>query len=197
MLSKEQTQLPRLFIAIPISDHLREHIQHEAKALREKHSFQKWTDPADYHITLKFLGETSAAKADEIKKAMERIASCTEMFTLSETGWGTFGSPSAPSILWAGIGGDLGPLHKLQLKVDEQLNALGFEKETRSYHPHLTIARRYTGKKEPDALSLRQCLPQSEENAVEWKANEVDLYQSHPKKTPMYEAIASVHLGIS
>ena len=98
-------------------------------------------------------------------------------------------------ILWAGIGGQLESMHKLQLDIDEQINKLGFEKEMRPFHPHLTIARRYTGKKVPDALLLRPYLTQFAGNAGEWMANEIVLYQSHLERKPMYEAIASVHLG--
>jgi 2'-5' RNA ligase len=185
--------LPRLFIAVPIDEQLRDQLTIQCNQLKTKLPFQKWTDPADYHITLKFLGETKIDQIQAMHKLLAVIAQTTDPFELSEKEWGTFGPQTAPTILWAGIGGDVLALKALQQRVDESMATLGFVQETRSFNPHLTIARRYKGKG-PLNLTTKDYLPEAPGHSIHWTVNELKLYQSHIQKRPMYEAIASFEL---
>jgi RNA 2',3'-cyclic 3'-phosphodiesterase len=184
----------RLFIAVPISEPFREHLIKECIMLRKKLSFQKWTDPADFHITLKFLGDTTMEQIQQIHKYLIDLASETSPFELCHLGWGVFGPQAAPSILWAGLGGEVNSLHILQQKVDESLINIGFIQETRGFHPHITIARRYKAEFPLDT-PLTQYLPKPAKSPIHWQVNEIKLYQSHLQKKPMYEEIASFNLG--
>jgi 2'-5' RNA ligase len=184
----------RLFIAVPIGEQFREYLIKESIMLQKKLSFQKWTDPADFHITLKFLGDTTLDQISQIHKYLNDLASVTSPFELCHLGWGVFGPQSAPSILWAGIGGEVNSLHILQQKVDESTINIGFIQETRAFHPHITIARRYKAKY-PLSTPLKTYLPNTSEPPIQWQVNEIKLYQSHLQKKPMYEEIASFNLS--
>jgi 2'-5' RNA ligase len=183
----------RLFIAVPIGEQFREYLIKECIVLQKKFSFQKWTDPADFHVTLKFLGDTTFDQIQRIHKYLNDLSSVISPFELYHLGWGVFGPQTAPSILWAGIGGEVSSLHILQQKVDESLINIGFMQETRAFHPHITIARRYKGKLN---TPLNQYLPITSVPPIHWQVNEIKLYQSHLQKKPMYEEIASFNLGI-
>ncbi|MGO4546733.1 RNA 2',3'-cyclic phosphodiesterase [Paenibacillus sp. 2TAB23] len=93
----------RLFIAIPIDEQLREQLTEQSRLLKSNLHFQKWTHPEDYHITLKFLGDTSVHKIQQIKKLLYDVALATEPFELRGKGWGTFGSQTSPNVLWASV----------------------------------------------------------------------------------------------
>jgi 2'-5' RNA ligase len=184
----------RLFIAVPIDELFRKYLIKECIMLQKKFSFQKWTDPADYHITLKFLGDTTLDQIQQIHKYLNDLSSATSPFELCNLGWGVFGPQTAPAILWAGIGGEVNSLHNLQQKVDGSLINIGFIQEARAFHPHITIARRYKGKI-PLGMLPMQYLPKTSEPSIHWQVNEIKLYQSHLQKKPMYEEIASFKLG--
>jgi 2'-5' RNA ligase len=183
----------RLFIAVPINEQWRKLLSEQRTLLQSKLSFQKWTHPDDYHITLKFLGDTSAAQLQQILKILTNVAKTTIPFELTEKDWGTFGPQTAPNILWAGVGGDLDSLNILQKKVD-QLDNLGFPAEKRIFHPHLTIARRYNGNLSLTS-SIKQYLPNSDEPYIHCSINEIKIFRSHLRKQPMYEPIATFKLN--
>jgi 2'-5' RNA ligase len=74
------------------------------------------------------------------------------------------------------------------------MGELGFAQETRSFHPHLTLARRFKGKS-PLTVPIKPYLPVASEPPIQWLVSEIKLYQSHLQKKPMYEAIAAFKLG--
>src|SRR5665647_1138386 len=186
-----KADLQRLFIAVPIDDIWRKRLTEQCTLLQLNIPFQKWTHPDDYHITLKFLGETSVNQVQQIKKHLANIAKDTRPFVLKENDWGTFGPQIAPSILWAGVGGDLTSLNNLQKKVDS-MDEIGFPKENRIFHPHLTIARRYIG---IAPMEISEYLPETAESIIHWSVSEIKIFQSHFHKKPMYEPIASFKLN--
>lgn len=187
------TEPLRLFIAIPIDERWREQLTEQSIALQTTLPFQKWTHPEDYHITLKFLGDTSVSQLHQIEKILVNVSENTCPFELTGKGWGIFGDQAAPSILWAGVGGDLNSLNNLHIKIDDSLEEL-FPKEKRNFSPHLTIARRYKGKV-PLSTSFEKYYPDTTDLIINWSVNEIKLYQSHLQKKPMYEAIATYILG--
>ena len=54
-------------------------------------------------------------------------------------GSGTFPPHALPNVLW--IGTQASGLQALHAALEEELNAEGFPREPRAFHPHLTIAR--------------------------------------------------------
>jgi 2'-5' RNA ligase len=188
-----EAESPRLFIAVPINEPWREQLIKQSTMLQLKLPFQKWTYPEDYHITLKFLGDTSAGQIQQLQRKLMDISEVTRSFELTEKEWGTFGPHAAPSILWAGVGGDLTSLHDLQKKVDLSMAELGYPQEDRTFHPHLTIARRYKGKS-PLSVPIKQYFPEETTSLIRCSINEIKLYQSNLRTKPMYEALASFKL---
>jgi 2'-5' RNA ligase len=178
----------RLFIAIPIPNRFRPIISTWSKLLQERWRFKRWVHPADLHITIKYLGETDFNTAKRVKERLRYFANMQKPFTLSIDGLSTFGNPTSPRILWAGIQGELGILQQVYEQVEKEMVAIGFKPEDRPYHPHLTLARSFQGesfKKEEIEVA-----PQPKEEVLRWEVRELVLYQSNLGRTPMYQPLA-------
>ncbi|CAM4504089.1 2'-5' RNA ligase [Paenibacillus endophyticus] len=179
----------RLFIAIPIDQKWRERLTEQSRRLKSNLYFQKWTHPEDYHITLKFLGDTSIATIQQIQKLLSNVALATEPFELRAKGWGTFGAPTSPSILWASVGGDLDALTDLHRRIEDSLEGL-YPRENRAFSPHLTIARRYKGKDQLKT-AIDDYFPDDKGSENNWFVKEIQLYESNLETVPMYKPIAT------
>ena len=93
------------------------------------------------HLTLKFLGEVSADKIEEVTSVLRGIVPDYAPFHLSFNGTGTF-PPQAqiPRIIWIGIEKSE-TLQLIQTRVENELHKIHFPKENRKFHPHLTLGR--------------------------------------------------------
>jgi 2'-5' RNA ligase len=185
----------RLFVAVPLGEEQRSLLQRQQQALQETVPFQKWTHPLDLHITLKFLGDTPSDVSESIPPILQRVAADVTSFDLRISGLGTFGKPSLPSILWAGVNGDIQALGSLQNAVEAALAPLGFEPEERGYNPHITLARRYQGSQ---GFSLNMLTPHNvidSANEAAWTISSLVLYRTHLGRKPSYEAAEVFPLG--
>ncbi len=98
----------------------------------------RWQTDAQYHLTLRFIGEVETRRAGEIADALGRIRFAP--FALDIEGLGVFGKLRKPRALWAGVR-DPAPLKHLHEKIDQALDRVGIAPETRKYRPHVTLAR--------------------------------------------------------
>ena len=130
----------RLFLALNLPKKERERIERAARPLRERELPVRWVGLEDYHVTLKFLGEVRPERVDEIGGVLEKVAGNTIPFDAAVAGFGAFPTVRKPSVLWAGV--EATPeLRCLKQDLEWALAELGFEKETRAFHPHLTLGR--------------------------------------------------------
>ncbi len=97
----------------------------------------KLVEDENIHITLKFLGEISSEKVNEIAKIVKNCA--TKKYKLTLKGVGFFPNERYVRVIWIGIK-DNGETSNLMKCIDNALSKLGFKKE-REYVPHLTVAR--------------------------------------------------------
>jgi 2'-5' RNA ligase len=182
----------RLFVGIRLPSA----IGHELAAWKESaqrvFSFQKWTHPEDVHITLQFLGDATPEIAEALAADLRQLASQTQPLRLHAEGLGVFGPPMAPTILWAGVAGELEALHALQSQIERICARHGFEAEARAYRPHLTLARRTRGAFSRAALA-KAALPAGV--TAEWPVQDIVLYRSHIGRKPAYEPLGVFPLG--
>jgi 2'-5' RNA ligase len=137
----------------------------------------RWVPPANYHVTLKYLGWARNEAIVAIGDALARAVAGTRRFDVQVARLGAFASLERATVLWAGIA-DPAPLAALAGKVDTAMTALGFAAETRPYAPHLTLARL----KAPAALR-EVVLPLAEQMFGGGGVTEVILYESETKPT--------------
>ncbi|MEZ4414180.1 MAG: RNA 2',3'-cyclic phosphodiesterase [Gemmatimonadota bacterium] len=130
----------RLFVAINLSQADQRKIADATEGLRAASYPLRWLDPDTYHLTLKFLGNVDPLRVTEISERLDRIGAGNGSFTLECKGFGAFPTIRKPRILWLGV--DPSPaLRCLKQDLEWSLGELGFERETRAFHPHVTLAR--------------------------------------------------------
>lgn len=129
----------RLFVAIEIPSEIRRALAAFLKELRGIAPQAKWVSAENIHITLKFLGETDAAKVSAIETVLRGIRSAQPV-TLELRGLGYFPNEKRPRVFWAGMEASAN-LKTLADEIDRGLRTLGFPPEDRPFAPHLTLAR--------------------------------------------------------
>ncbi|NOR89660.1 MAG: RNA 2',3'-cyclic phosphodiesterase [Anaerolineales bacterium] len=122
---------------------IKQNLQEEVYRLRAliRGESVRWVRSEGIHLTLKFLGEISNSSLEEIHQTLEQEVRKHPNCTLSVGGFGCFPNRRRPRVLWIGITEDKGTLAQVQSSIHEKLVPLGFEKEERPFHPHLTLGR--------------------------------------------------------
>lgn len=135
----------RVFCAVPISDEARSRAARHITQLRtmaeRRGARAAWERPEKMHITLKFFAELEATRLPVLTHAVEAVATSESEFPLALSGAGFFPPRGSPRVLWLGIADPAGALETLWKRLENECSAVGFERETRRFHPHLTIAR--------------------------------------------------------
>jgi RNA 2',3'-cyclic 3'-phosphodiesterase len=100
-----------------------------------------WVPPANLHVTLKFLGWTRPEAVSAIRERVATGVVGRKAFEVEAVGTGAFPNAHAAKILWVGLRDPSGGLAGLAHDVDEWMSELGFEREARAFHPHITLGR--------------------------------------------------------
>jgi 2'-5' RNA ligase len=130
----------RLFIGIKCNDQKYLNvIQSELKELLAKSKIN-WVDPANFHITLKFLGDVEDAMVNSLIAVLDDISKKFQQVTLVPDKLGIFGSKSQPRVIWFGFREE--PLlSKLNHTIEKSFMQFGFAPEEKKFTPHLTLGR--------------------------------------------------------
>ncbi len=132
----------RLFVAVSLPEDVRDALARFQEELRGRGlSGPRWVRPEGIHFTLKFLGETPAAKVAAINEALAGAIRERRRLRLALGTTGTYGGRRGPRVLWLDITGDVERLREVQRAVEAALVDVGFPPEERAFSPHLTLAR--------------------------------------------------------
>jgi 2'-5' RNA ligase len=99
----------------------------------------RWTKPEQLHCTLRFLGDTPEEQIPEIEAALAALDTPPPL-DLRLDGLTAFPSRRRPRVLVARIPPD-DDLLALQQRIENAMQRLGFEAESRRFRPHITVAR--------------------------------------------------------
>ncbi len=184
----------RLFIAVPVSDELKEKILGIQNRIKLTGIDAKLVEAENLHFTIKFLGETPEEKIQEIKNAIEKACANFSPFDIGIAGIGAFPNRNYARVVWVSAREGLQDFENLIKAVDENVSKLSFQKEN-GYAPHLTIARIRSGRNAP---KLQKMLEELEKPAIgKMRVEEVKLMKSTlTKNGPIYEEVCSVKLKI-
>ncbi len=133
-------QYYRTFIAMPVEVgkdllQLRREIMSGLEAERIS-----WVDPANFHITLRFMGDTRVSEVERIAASMISNRFIQEARSFPVTGIFSFGPTQKPRVIWAGFGLELW-FSKMKAEVDDWLEDLGFPAQDQVFTAHLTLGR--------------------------------------------------------
>lgn len=124
----------RLFVALDLPHAAKQQIA----ILRGGIPGARWVAPADYHLTLRFIGEQQPGTAGEIDAALAAVRG--QAFSLALGGIGTFEKAARSTALWLGVGRSEA-LERLRAKVETALVRAGLAPERRRFSPHVSLAR--------------------------------------------------------
>jgi 2'-5' RNA ligase len=181
----------RTFVAVKIS--LPPGLRTVLRQLRELGRAVKAVDSEMMHLTLKFLGDKPRPVLADVGQVVESIAKDYESFELELAGVGAFPDWRRPQVVWAGVThAEL--LSEMASRLATELEPLGFPRERRAYHPHLTLARI---KAKPPAELQEIAEAHKSTPFGRQTIDRVIWYQSELQSTgPVYTSIATILLGL-
>ncbi len=173
----------RLFVAVrPPPD-----IRDELLAMMGGVAAARWQDDDQLHCTLRFIGEVDRHAASAVAEALGQVRHPAIAARLGSLG--TFTTRGRPHALWIGVE-PVAALTTLHHKVDQALVRAGIAADTRSYVPHITLAR--LGR---DVGSLGAVLG-SRCTAAEFVINSLTLYESTlTREAAVYRSLAHYALN--
>ncbi len=131
----------RAFIAIEISDDIRDILGRIIAHLKYSGADVKWVDPGIIHLTLKFLGEIADDKCDDIKSSLDAVAKDLKPFEMTIKDLGAFPKIERPRVIWVGLDNGRFEATELAGQIEDLLSKAGFPESERPFSPHLTIGR--------------------------------------------------------
>jgi len=130
----------RLFLAINLPSDIRRDLVAATAPMRVCAPELSWTDEAKLHLTLKFLDDQPAEKADAVRDATAQVAGRHRELVMHLGGIGAFPNFRRSRVVWIGMEQE-SRLELLHHDIELACEALGFDIEGRPFRPHLTLAR--------------------------------------------------------
>ena len=139
----------RVFFCLTIPKDLRRTIGSTAGRLRERTRMRaSWVQQANYHVTVRFLGEIDPATTVDLDRICRDVARAFDPFEIRLDCVGAFPNAERPRVLW--VGGETPPVFvELVHALNDRLTAIGFERERKRAVAHVTVAR-VKGRPDPD-----------------------------------------------
>jgi 2'-5' RNA ligase len=176
----------RLFVAIAMPEDVTDRLAAVMGGL----DGARWVDPADLHLTLRFVGEVGRDAAEDLAAALSSLRA--PAFALRLSGFGYFGGGRRVRALWAGVEAQPA-LEVLQGRVEAAARRAGQPAEPRKFVPHVTLARMAGPVGEDEVahwISVRGAFA-----AGPFEVREAVLFESFPGRDgPLYERRLAVPL---
>ena len=148
-----------------------------ARRARDAGADIRWVPPANYHVTMRFLGWTRAEAVGAVRDALDAAAAGTGPLSFRTARLGAFPSLDRATVVWAGVEAP-GPLAELARRIEAACAGLGYRPERRAFHPHVTIGRLR------DARAVREVvLPLAEQMFGETALEAITLFESETKSS--------------
>ncbi len=129
----------RLFVGIPLPDHVKDAVYGEIQRWQARVNGIKFVERENLHITLKFIGEVDDGRAKNIAAALRSVEA--RQFDVEVRGIGAFPNPARARVIWAGVGKGFEEIVALSREIDEILAKEGVPRESKEFHPHVTMGR--------------------------------------------------------
>lgn len=130
----------RLFVAINLPKEECRRIHDATAGLRDADFPVRWVGPDVYHLTMRFLGEVDRDAVGTIERAVETAARMNRPFDAHLSGCGAFPTMRNPRVIWLGV--EPSPqLRSLRQDLEWALAEAGTPRDTRAFHPHMTLGR--------------------------------------------------------
>ncbi len=185
----------RTFVAVEISPAVRQAAAEVVGELATGAADVKWVEPENLHLTLKFLGDVNSREIPDVCRKVQQAAAPRQPFPLVVRGAGAFPSVARPRTIWLGVKEGSDEITTLTERLESALAELGFGRESRRFHPHLTLGRVRRGG--PGLAALSENL----QALAEWEVgrfavDQLVVFSSQLSRSgPIHEALARAPLG--
>ncbi|WP_432666141.1 RNA 2',3'-cyclic phosphodiesterase [Wukongibacter baidiensis] len=142
----------RTFIAIELEDELKNYIFEKQQILKSNSEKGNFSRKENFHLTLRFIGESSPTQIEALKKAIDTTSEKITSFGLKLGELGYFPKKNR-KIIWLGIGEGKATLQQLFNELENNLYRDGFKREERGLSPHITLGRQVILKKGFDKIA--------------------------------------------
>jgi len=129
----------RLFVALEIPENVGKNLSAVQQKLRLSGADLRQVRPENFHVTLKFLGETSSEKVSSIAEELRGVRT-DDAVAATFRGLGNAWHARRGGVLWVTMEVSEG-LKILAGEINHRLERAGFVAEERDFLPHLTLAR--------------------------------------------------------
>jgi len=182
----------RVFIAVDTPAEVRSVLARLSADLARSTTAVRWEGPAKFHCTVRFLGNVERSRLAALEEEIRRAAAVPPL-SVAYTGLGFFPPGAPPRIVWAGIRDGHGDLRVLEERVSAGLARLGFPREERAFHPHVTLGRVRDG---ADVRTLIETVQTRTFDCPPVIVPAVEIMQSVPgPRGSAYEVIRSIPLA--
>ncbi len=130
----------RAFIAVAVPESVLKSCQDIVAQFKGLNLQGRFAKTRSMHLTLHFLGNIEEEQIPGIAEILEQAGKGVTPFDLEVGRLGVFPHLTHPRVVWIGVE-PVDGLMKLQSKIQQGLEPLGFPKENRDFHPHLTLLR--------------------------------------------------------
>lgn len=131
----------RLFIALETPPEIKPQIAAIRDRLKTSNADVKWETGEKLHVTLKFLGDTDDKLLPQIVSYSRGVGVVKSPLLVKYKGAGCFPNQRTPKVIWVGLEDLSGHLNSLQQEIESAFVPLGFKREERTFHAHVTIGR--------------------------------------------------------
>ena len=175
--------MPRLFVGIRVSVGTASALAGAAETLQRRAKDAgidiRWVAPANYHVTLKFLGWTREEMMPALRDRLAIVATGISRFSFKTARLGAFPSLEKASVVWAGVVEGAEPLVEIARRINDEISSpLGFPSEARTFHPHVTLGR------VRETRPVRETvLPLAEQMFGETRVDSISLFESETKSS--------------
>jgi len=163
------------------------------KKLRSHDADVRWVAIPSIHLTLKFLGEVDPAIIPKLAESLKNATQAQPGFALRLYGLGCFPNLQNPRVIWCGIDGETDALSRLHQSVEAACVSIGFAREDRAFHPHLTLGR-INGKR--NLLPLLDCIKMGSDLESGFISDHFNIYRSVLKpQGAVYTVLDTIELS--
>ncbi|MBI4208959.1 MAG: RNA 2',3'-cyclic phosphodiesterase [Deltaproteobacteria bacterium] len=151
----------RTFIAIPLSQEIREILERLQSHLRTSQADVRWAHLEQSHVTLAFWEGIDPSQVSQAIEKVTEVVSEISPFHIFVRGLGAFPSWTRPRVVWTGLqGGEA--LVQLYEGVLDSLEKIGFPREEHLLKPHCTLGRVKSPKNQLKLVNLARALEKEE-----------------------------------
>ena len=192
------TEQFRLFVAVTVPEGVKakmEEAQAELRRVLPQRSV-RWARRAQFHLTLRFLGDVEAARVDALREAIRAACRGFGALHLRAERLGFFPDLRYPRVAWVGVWDQAEQLPRLQQTIEAATQGFTTEAKEERFTGHITLAR-IKGIKRPEAEALGKAAAGMAARVFgQWTAYQIGLMRSQLlPQGARHSTIASIALA--